>query len=72
MLCIPVTALEYSTGTAGCFERTNPMTGNYYRRLTVSVFLAFLFSLPITKPANATDVTILYSGDAQGEIEPCG
>jgi hypothetical protein len=43
-----------------------------YLILVVLTFFVFLFSLMINMPVNATEVTILYTGDALGEIEPCG
>jgi hypothetical protein len=44
----------------------------YYLRLVVSAFFVFLFPLTINWPATATELTILYTGDVLGEIEPCG
>jgi hypothetical protein len=51
------------------------MKKNYlklYLRLIVSAFFVFLSSLAVNWPAAATELTILYTGDANGEIESCG
>jgi len=48
------------------------MTINYYLRLVISAFFVFLSSLTMNGAASATEITILYTGDALGEIEPCG
>ena len=43
-----------------------------YLRLVVLAFFVLLFSSIVNRPVSANEVTILYTGDALGEIEPCG
>lgn len=43
-----------------------------YLSLVIFAFFVSLFFLMLNKPVNATEVTVLYTGDALGEIEPCG
>jgi hypothetical protein len=44
---------------------------DYLIRVVLTVAVT-LFPLMINESVNATEVTILYTGDALGEIEPCG